>query len=210
MAKKYDDNIGDKYYDDFPTNLRNTIKSRGYTQASFSDKLSISRQAVNQYCNGVSNANSESLTEMAKVLNVSVDFLLGLRKVESPDFSVQKINELLGLSEMSISLLSMWNEHSPNTENSIIGVIDMLIKSPDTSIWKNELSKLFSLAKERNIALLEHEKNPPSSEDADENGYIENIEYYSNYTFLQSQFEIAMWRVEQEFHKALENICNNL
>lgn len=66
----------------FATRLRAAIKDRGETQQSLADKIShyvpIQRQTISLYMSGQSKPDTERLTAIARVLDISADWLLGL------------------------------------------------------------------------------------------------------------------------------------
>lgn len=67
----------------FATRLREIMRERGENQTTLADKISaqyvtIQRQTISLYMSGQSRPDTERLTAIAKVLNVSADWLLGL------------------------------------------------------------------------------------------------------------------------------------
>ena len=57
----------DKYYDTFPTKLRNLLKARNITHTSLASHLNISRQSISQYCDGSTQPNIETIVKIAEV-----------------------------------------------------------------------------------------------------------------------------------------------
>ncbi len=69
--------------DVFPKRLKEIMKERGENQTSLAKKITeqyvtIQRQTISLYMNGQSKPDTERLTAIAKVLNISADWLLGL------------------------------------------------------------------------------------------------------------------------------------
>ena len=68
----------------FATNLREVMEMRGYNQTTLSATIKenygiiMQRQTISQYMNGLSKPDTERLTVLAKALNISADYLLGL------------------------------------------------------------------------------------------------------------------------------------
>lgn len=67
----------------FATRLREIMKERGENQTTLADKITsqyvtIQRQTISLYMSGQSRPDTERLTAIAKVLDVSADWLLGL------------------------------------------------------------------------------------------------------------------------------------
>lgn len=66
----------------FATRLREIMKERGENQTTLADKITsqyvtIQRQTISLYMSGQSRPDTERLTAIAKVLDISVDWLLG-------------------------------------------------------------------------------------------------------------------------------------
>lgn len=60
----------------FAENLKNIRKNRKMTQQQVADFLKISRSAYNNYEQGSAEPNIQTIKEMSKVFNVSLDILL--------------------------------------------------------------------------------------------------------------------------------------
>ena len=60
----------------FGENLKQTRKAKGFTQEELAEKLNVSRQAISKWEAGGGYPETEKLLEAARVLNVSLDFLL--------------------------------------------------------------------------------------------------------------------------------------
>lgn len=62
----------------FPERLKLIRGKYGYTQAELARKLMISRASVNAWEMGLSAPSTPFLVEIAKIFNVTTDYLLGL------------------------------------------------------------------------------------------------------------------------------------
>ena len=115
----------------------------GLTQAQLAETLGISEQAVKNYEKAASQkASSEStdrtkaiagmkietLFNIARNLNVSADYLLGLSPVLSPDPTMREVVTYTGLSEDSIDLIRSLHL-SEDTANHA-QVLNMLFEEP--------------------------------------------------------------------------------
>lgn len=96
---------GENYFKVFPTQLRNIVEEKGYTQETIGQALGKTRQAVAAYMSGTSSPDWETLAELSKLLNVSVDWLLGLREETPLDKKMNTACEVTGLSEIAIEKL---------------------------------------------------------------------------------------------------------
>lgn len=127
----------DKYYDTFPTKLRNLLKARNITHTSLASHLNISRQSISQYCDGSTQPNIETIIKIAEFFNVSTDFLFGLSDVESTDPATQSLCESLGLSEIAVNYLRQ--------DSNISKVINFLVNQHSISCqswadWEQDAS----------------------------------------------------------------------
>lgn len=112
----------EKYNAPFPVRLRELIKSKKTTITALAHELKISRQAVSQYADGSTQPNLERLVEIAKYLNVSTDWLLGLTDESSTDVDAQRVSRITGLSANAVEKLSKIKNKHPQ-----IDVINFLI-----------------------------------------------------------------------------------
>ena len=58
-------------------------KENGISQEELAEKLNISRQAISKWENNESLPDTENLIAIAKLFNVSIDFLVGNKMVDS-------------------------------------------------------------------------------------------------------------------------------
>jgi len=93
----------------FAKRLRDAMNMRGESQTSLAPKVNLTRQTISLYMNGQSVPNTEGLTSMAKALEVSADYLLGLSPVASPDNNIRFICKYTGLSQSSVEALAASN-----------------------------------------------------------------------------------------------------
>lgn len=62
----------------FSTRLRELRKSAGLTQQQLAEQLNIRQQSYTRYESGVGEPNLETVALIAKIFDVSCDYLLGL------------------------------------------------------------------------------------------------------------------------------------
>lgn len=62
----------------FSQRLREVRKAAGLTQQQISEKLHIRQQSYTRYENGTGEPNLETVVKIAKIFDVSTDYLLGL------------------------------------------------------------------------------------------------------------------------------------
>lgn len=77
-------------------NIRNTRKSRGFTQEELAVRLHVTRQTISKWEKGYSVPDAELLSRMAEVLEVPVTELLGApsQPVSDPDPIVEQLSRL--------------------------------------------------------------------------------------------------------------------
>ena len=65
---------------DFGLTLKKLREERGYSQAQLSRKLNISKSSVSKYESNQSMPSMETLTRLALIYGVSLDYLVGIEK----------------------------------------------------------------------------------------------------------------------------------
>lgn len=73
-------------------------EARGWTQAELARRLSITRNGVNSWEQGLSMPSPACLLDLAKLFSVSTDYLLGVERLETVNVT--------GLNEEDIALLA--------------------------------------------------------------------------------------------------------
>lgn len=226
MSKLYDDS---KFNSAFATRLRELLEERKITQDTVSKMIGITRQSVNFYTTGVSTPTFDKLALLAKALNVSADYLLGLSDIKNPSATVQGMVKELGFSEETIEILQMWNqkpvEEIVETDGKIheiiyadnspdltyISCLDNIIKKSLHCNFMRTLEFYFHFKKEHSRAEDELEQNPVFIvDDTLENGtdisWLENTEYEWSVKDLQEKLDFQLWKVQKEFIALLETI----
>lgn len=89
----------------FASRFRQLLKERNYTQRYVAEQTHSKGQTISQYVNGEVLPNAEKLYEIAKCLDVSADYLIGLSDTTGVDITNKEINKMLGLSEYTIMRL---------------------------------------------------------------------------------------------------------
>lgn len=97
----------------FAKRLTAAMKERGETQTSLAEKITlryitIQRQTISLYMNGQSKPDTERLTAIARVLDVSSDWLLGLSDDKEMSSKFPAVNQMI--SEYSAALNTLANE----------------------------------------------------------------------------------------------------
>ena len=72
--------------------------ARGWTQKDLAKRLSVTRNGVNSWEQGLSMPSSALLVELAKTFSVSTDYLLGIESLDSVNVT--------GLNDRDIAILT--------------------------------------------------------------------------------------------------------
>lgn len=101
----------------FSERFEKLLHKNNFHQIEFSEKSKLSSGAISKYCNGTSTPGFLELRDIAKTLNISADYLLGLSDVPSLNKDIQSIAKNTGLSEPSIRYLQeISNSKTANIE----------------------------------------------------------------------------------------------
>ncbi|MBP7213300.1 MAG: helix-turn-helix domain-containing protein [Anaerolineaceae bacterium] len=74
--------------------LKIARKAKGMTQSELAERISVSRQAYSSYETGVRDPDTKTLLEIANILEVDLDFLLG--RTDTPTSKNSQLIPLLG------------------------------------------------------------------------------------------------------------------
>ena len=61
----------------FSKRLKFALQEKGFSQVQLATELGLSSQAINRWCQNLTQPDNETIVKIAKILNVSTDFLLG-------------------------------------------------------------------------------------------------------------------------------------
>lgn len=113
----------------FAHNLTEIMKEKGENQTTLAAKITsqyttIQRQTISLYMSGQSKPDTERLTAIAKVLNVSTDWLLGLSGEKTTNGELAQVCNYTGLSKDAVETLVKLKD-SPSGYMSV--VIDYIL-----------------------------------------------------------------------------------
>jgi transcriptional regulator with XRE-family HTH domain len=100
MSKKTDTDTTTKAL----KNLKTIRKARGYTQQGLADELHINVKTYGYYENGITTIPSDILIDLARILDISIDYILGLPNAPL-HIGNDEIQKITGLNECSIETL---------------------------------------------------------------------------------------------------------
>lgn len=99
---------------DFPNRLKLLRCEKKWTQKQLAEKLNYGYTAISNYESGKNKPSYDDLIKIAKVFNVSTDYLLGISKIRYRALSDEEVCEFkLNLKEL-IECFSTLNEDEQN------------------------------------------------------------------------------------------------
>ena len=101
-------NDKDNYHSPFPKRLRLLFDETRCSQQEVADVIGVSRQAISQWRNGLTNPDAFNFRKLAEFFNVPLEYLFG--DTDSRVKENQVLADSLGLSDFSIQKLQAWNE----------------------------------------------------------------------------------------------------
>lgn len=96
--------------DVFATRLRKAMGDKSMTQVRLAQMVGIQRQTVSLYRQGQSKPDTENLSKIAKALDVTSDYLIGLSPTPSKNVDIQELTEWLKISDVSARSLCRFRE----------------------------------------------------------------------------------------------------
>lgn len=110
-------------------NVRERIKyvrcKAKMNQETLANQIGRIREDISKFENGTRTIDIYSLRDIAKLLNVSTDYLLGITECESPETNNKAINELTGLSDNALKNLININKYH---QGYLIPLINYLLE----------------------------------------------------------------------------------
>ena len=97
--------------------LNSALALRGIKQKELASHMHVTDNTISYFCSGKRTPNVQQIILMAKFLNVSADYLLGLSDVQSTDQATKELCQTLGLSENAVETII--NCHQEEKENDL-------------------------------------------------------------------------------------------
>ena len=129
------------------------MNEKGWSQKDLSERcngeISVSEGTITGWLQGVNGKYTEpkikAFNEVAKVLGVSLDFLMGKTDVKSPDTTLQAIGKMTGLSESAIEKLVSWK----NTEGCYLwgGFISAILEDENIETILKKIGEVVSYSR---------------------------------------------------------------
>lgn len=102
-------------------NLKKLVKAKNKSLTSLAVELEVSQEAISQYISGKIKPKTSTIIQMAKVLNTSTDYLLGLTNNPNPPDFVLSAEE----NNLISNYRSLNNEEKIKAETYIQAIVDL-------------------------------------------------------------------------------------
>ena len=112
--------------------------SRGMEQKELASEIGVTRKTINVY-EGEKNKKgipTDIIIKIAKVFNVTTDYLLGITDLESTDITYKKIHKVIGLTDDAISILQEYNTIYEG--QILIPVLNFLIEQEKLPLYETK------------------------------------------------------------------------
>ncbi len=97
----------------FATRLNKELEEQNIKQEDFADTINISEGALSNYRNGTRFPQANTLFKMAKELDCSTDYLLGLSELKSSKREIKCVNAVTGLLDDQTKFLEDMKNNNP-------------------------------------------------------------------------------------------------
>ena len=116
LAKKRNREIGQRIYD--------ALDAKGMQRKELAEKTGILANTISYFCSGTRIPNVDQLISIAKALDVSTDYLLGLTESMQLSVDARGVSDYTGLSDRAIAIL-----HDENISIDVRRIINILAQS---------------------------------------------------------------------------------
>lgn len=112
----------------------NELKDKNlFSLSTISKKLGISEYRTASYFRGESKPDWETIVKLARMFDVTTDYLLGTSNVQEPSPSLECTCQYLGLSKKAVENIRFATSESPNSANLLFSYPDMVVALMDLS-----------------------------------------------------------------------------
>lgn len=108
--KKERSKVSEKTMKMIGQNINTALALKDIKQKDLADKLHITDNTVSFWCSGKRTPNSEQIIQIADILEVSTDYLLGLTEYPTTDKDLQFVCDYTGLSEKAIKNITKFTK----------------------------------------------------------------------------------------------------
>lgn len=112
-------------------NLSKARENAGLSQEQLSEKIGVNRVMVTYWENGTRLPKTRDLIKLRDVLDVSIDYILGLTTTTTANVTIQSMEQLTGLSEKAIKNVSTMKENLTPVDWSLPSINFLLEHNSD-------------------------------------------------------------------------------
>lgn len=106
----------------------------GISQEELGEALGVSRETIKHWENGTRQIKAGDLVKLAKIFEVSTDYLLGLTEVASPENDLRACCAFTNLSETAVAALLKMGEHPDmGGDPDILYAVNILLEALEDS-----------------------------------------------------------------------------
>lgn len=109
--------------------INTTLAARDINQKELAKQIGVKDNVVSYWCSGTRIPNTMQIVQIAKILNVSADYLLGLSDVATNNADLKAVCHYTGLNERSVTLLHQIKsvtKHNKKISEFVNSVIESL------------------------------------------------------------------------------------
>ena len=103
--------------------ISHEIEYKGDRPNNIAAMLGCSAQAISQFRNGKAIPKMENLVTLSHYFGCSLDYLIGMSDVRSPETDIQAVCEYTGLSEQAVMALKTHNGDKRSINNVILALV---------------------------------------------------------------------------------------
>ena len=127
----------------FADNLSDLIADSGKTLKELATEIGVSPAILSKYQNDFAEAGIDNVSKIANYFHVSLDWLIGLTTVRSPNVTVRKVCNYTGLSEKAVDFFHNWTAPGLEVGPSYLSFLNRLIESAEFDIFINNLFQFY-------------------------------------------------------------------
>lgn len=191
--------------------INEALAIRDVKQKDLAKFLEVTDNTISYFVSGKRTPNTEQIIEIAKFLDVSADYLLGLSTNMTTDAELQAVCEYTGLSEENCLKLKKLKDTANglyDCENKMLQEIK--IEADEFQKEYEELRNLYpkeALEFDEYMSMKPNERNEEIKERLEENGiYHELLIAYSNACFETENAEIKKQEIYKTYNAKIESL----
>lgn len=169
----------------FPQIMKDLRAKLGLTQQEVADAVGVTKSTIGQYENGEYIPDAKKLYKLAKLFNVSSDYIIGLTEVKTTDTTTQAVCTATGLSEAAVSRLIKMKE------NVLLGNYDEQYKTLSSLLEDQNFMEALQMLHGLRFNTLERKHRLEPLPDSEETVEYHAVDINDPFTYNGIRWEIA-------------------